>query len=322
VSVSYKYHDRSFANHVANLPLGLVVTDYRKPFEGELFINNVTPFGTEYKAAEKDFFMQHCAILTDHRPEIARIYGKPADQLTAPEGYEFTGEFRAGREGEYVLGGHYGTTEGKAIKMFEQFPNCDRSNVKPRLILKPIEKKSVETRRFESTIQNGVYSCKEVPVEQLELDLSLANLGAGTQGTYDVGYSAAGLIRTRYSTEVLTHFYGSALERVLRDYPGFAFTGELRRVNKDEWYLSTNGPRKNTFLMGGIYLILRNLLPALPKRITYTLTPDVEFRDGEARFMPMTESRTETFGTVGEMIAIDRDEEPTTHFYRRTEEAA
>jgi hypothetical protein len=34
---------------------------------------------------------------------VREVYGKPLAELKAPEGYEFTGEFRAPREGEPVL---------------------------------------------------------------------------------------------------------------------------------------------------------------------------------------------------------------------------
>jgi hypothetical protein len=40
------------------------------------------------------------AVATD---PVRDVYGKPLEELKAPEGYEFTGEFRAPREGEPVL---------------------------------------------------------------------------------------------------------------------------------------------------------------------------------------------------------------------------
>jgi hypothetical protein len=112
VSVYIKHTGfKGFASDVATLPLGVVPTgEFRYAIAGEPVLNytDISVSDAGYSKKKQIWVPSgnpqcNCNILKDHRPEIAKVYGKPADELTPPEGYEFTGEFREADFGESYL---------------------------------------------------------------------------------------------------------------------------------------------------------------------------------------------------------------------------
>jgi hypothetical protein len=80
------------------LPLGCKVVDYRVPNLNELFLGDD---GTVVEEKE-DLTCWPVPIIKD---EVKKIYGKSFGELKAPDGWEFTGEFRPGALDEVILSG-------------------------------------------------------------------------------------------------------------------------------------------------------------------------------------------------------------------------
>jgi hypothetical protein len=104
VTIPYSHPDLAddvyFGSLVIQVPLGIEVLDYRREKMGEDVI-----FGPSFviDRAVSNGTISKNLIVKDHRPEIAKVYGKPAAELTPPEGYEFTGEFRLAGYEECIL---------------------------------------------------------------------------------------------------------------------------------------------------------------------------------------------------------------------------
>ena len=112
------------------------------------------------------------AIMTTHQPEcpapvyavtISEIYGKPMNELTAPPGYEFTGEFRIVKE--YEL--------GMAIEYLPgQFGISGKGCLDPRLIICPRKRLRVVFEESPSgdwyqRASGEFYQCKADPPDWL-----------------------------------------------------------------------------------------------------------------------------------------------------------
>jgi hypothetical protein len=180
--------------------------------------------------------------------EIQKIYGKGTLSLHAPEGYEFTGEFRVPKWGDFMLTDTHNPWKPSGLSL----DVLERHAMK-RLILRPVEKKV------------------EVKVTAPDLLDYLI-------------YDAAS-VKYRYGTPALSHFYGLSLLSVLHDYPGFTYTGRLEHVEPRTWYLSTTGPRMTQgYGLTGLYLTLEKTGPA--RIITYTLTDRNDLAGDEAAYTP------------------------------------
>jgi hypothetical protein len=71
-----------------------------------------------------------------HWSDIEKLYGKPAYELTPPEGYEFTGEFRVARKGDWFMASSSLNLPLKGVWL-ENWPTSVPEDC--RLILRPIE---------------------------------------------------------------------------------------------------------------------------------------------------------------------------------------
>jgi hypothetical protein len=113
------------------LPLGCKVVDYRVPNLNELFLGDD---GTVVEEKE-DLTCWPVPIIKD---EVKEIYGKSFSELTAPEGWEFTGEFRAGTLGEWVLGSYGPELPGVTtpVQFGTQVIPEPWESVSPRLLLR------------------------------------------------------------------------------------------------------------------------------------------------------------------------------------------
>jgi hypothetical protein len=135
------------------LPLGCKVVDYRVPNLNELFLGDD---GTVVEEKE-DLTCWPVPIIKD---EIKELYGKPFNELVAPDGWEFTGEFRIPVVGVdwlmYSSGG---------------IDNCVFEYVVPRLIVR----KKAPPRRvvFEVIRENSIPKAEEY----FTSDLSSSILG-------------------------------------------------------------------------------------------------------------------------------------------------
>jgi hypothetical protein len=205
------------------------------------------------------------------REEIKKIYGKSIFELTAPEGYEFTGEFRAARVGEIVVNEY---APSMAFVYTSQGIN------KPELILRKIETKEEEdlspaikeiAEILGKRAAHKIADSLRTP-EQLSLPLSPAPVK---------GYTAAE-VTERYGKNVLTMF---GYREPLVDYPGFVYSGLLTNVNPGEWCVSMVGPRKWQNHATSSYLTLIPTTPEQPRIVTFTLTAAEDFEDGEARYI-------------------------------------
>jgi hypothetical protein len=241
--------DRYFEKKVTiQVPLGIQVLDYRSEKKGERMIIGDKYWDSPQTANYDGISYSSNLIIRDHRPEIAKLYGKPADQLVAPEGYEFTGEFRKAVLGETLMTDwtHEAYTPREDTLQYYS----------ERLILRPIVKIS-----------------------------AVAGPYVDFQALKDFGYTpppTAEDIKERYGRELLDTFYGRP--DVIQDVPGFTFTGRLQSVPPGDWYLNTAGQPKKSGKYGtvGLYLTLNKI--AGPRIITYTLTALDDVAEGEAMY--------------------------------------
>jgi hypothetical protein len=248
VMIQHDFVDGAFYK----MPLGVVPT--------RLTFGFVPMGGTFWDSLREAVMVAGCEYLyqipvTDHRPEIAKLYGKPADQLVAPEGYEFTGEFRE----VWVDDDWYLNADLKGAANCTKSGHCHprfghkyHSISRKSLILRPIAKKA--EYRIPIT-----YNAPPPP-------------------------PTAEDIKEKFGRELLDTFYGRP--DVIQDVPGFEFTGRLQSVPPGEWYLNTAGQAKQSGAYGtvGLYLTLTKV--AGPRIITYTLTSREDLDGGEARYCP------------------------------------
>jgi hypothetical protein len=200
--------------------------------------------------------LRHTRLFYLHETcEIEKLYGKWYTDLIAPEGYEFTGEFRVGRKKECYLDRF---TLGLCGPIAQDDYDV-RGGTSKRLILRPIAKKT------DLTTDPSVDWYKDyTPVPPPP--------------------PTAEDIKEKFGRELLDTFYGRP--DVIQDVPGFEFTGRLQSVPPGEWYLNTAGQAKQSGTYGtvGLYLTLTKV--AGPRIITYTLTSREDLDGGEARYCP------------------------------------
>lgn len=289
MSVSIKHNLHNSDSVI--LPLGIIpgkkFQDVRK---GDFFFSFIT---MEPEIASCAYSYQ--LPVEDHRLAIKQTYGKPAEELVAPEGYEFTGPFRDPEKYEWIL-----LDTGVAHQVFD--PSYWVGD--PCLILRKIEPKANVV-----SIADGIELSKQV-AEHVDKHLGKGWVMGKPQGL-KTDYTASE-VRERYGRNVLEIVYGHKFNQFLIDYPGFSYTGKCEWVVPGGWYLSTSGPKKHD---GGKYknhLVGTHLtmtqIAHLPRIVTYTLTAVSDLFENEAGYLP-TES--------GEMVTATGS--PAMYVYTRNE---
>ena len=122
-------------------------------------------------------------VIMEKLPTIKEIYGKELADLRAPDGWRFTGEFRPGKSGEYVLGNRIFAEGYLAVPMNRVTPGMD---VEARLILEklpatPTIREVYGTDEPEIPVGWRVKEFRQIkkyePVFALEADYSRRNPG-------------------------------------------------------------------------------------------------------------------------------------------------
>lgn len=120
------------------VPEGYEIVDFRPPKKGENFLvfYESAPASFNFGETEPRFILKKKIQTLDisglsHSVKAADVYGKEKTILSPPEGYEFTGEFRNPKAGEYVYLG-VGATWSPQINDPESWTES------PRLILRKL----------------------------------------------------------------------------------------------------------------------------------------------------------------------------------------
>lgn len=221
---------------------------------------------------------------------IREIYGKSLSELerNVPEGYEFTGEFRDPKFGEYVLL----TGLNRACKV-----DFDWLTPDPRLILRKKEEVSADV----------ISECAELLANQAAKSIRAAWDKQVTPPTY-----TAAEVKEKFGESVMAVFGYKHLE----DYPGFAFTGRIERPTMGQWYVTNHHgfrPVQSTIpFRSTSHLTLIKLPDTTPRIITFTKMAAADFLEEEAAYLPAAN---------GELIAVNRNEVDEEFFYERREVA-
>ena len=238
--------------------------------------------------------------------KIRVVYGKSVYDLIAPEGYEFTGEFREPRKGDAFL------TDTETVIEIEENSTAIIFREHTRLILRKIETKEPardwgyseprETLKpptgYEFTGEYRIGYSGETVMMHIGTALTLNHtdhccrmilrkIAEPEQLALPLtpkGYTAAEVL-ARYGQNVLDVFGYRAGS--LRDYPGFVYSGELTNVNPGEWYVYAGKVMKYENLNRSVFssLTLIPTTPPEPRIVTFTLTAPEDFEEGEAKYI-------------------------------------
>lgn len=127
------------SERIEGLPEGVKLVRFGWPLAGEYYL-------TVDGRIKKSIAMQSNPELTTYAVvAYDNCYGKPLNELTIPEGYESTGEYRLIRNGEYFLGKNEPERVWQEfdITIFSDYQTCKR------LILRKKQKKTTVVVEFE-----------------------------------------------------------------------------------------------------------------------------------------------------------------------------